>query len=231
MTFRRILLSLCLLASFASLTALGVWQLERRVWKLDLIARVNTRLTAAATPTPGPADWHSISRENDEYRRVTVSGRFRHEQETAVQAVTELGGGYWILTPFETPSFTVLINRGFVPPDRLDPATRADGQPSGDVSIEGLLRLSEPGGGFLRSNDPQAGRWYSRDVTAIADAQGLGQVAPYFIDAGDAENPGGYPLGGLTVIQFRNSHLTYALIWFSLAAGLVIATVIAVRRG
>lgn len=112
MTLRRILLSLCLLAAFASFIGLGLWQLERRVWKLDLIARVDARLAATPTPAPGPADWPAISRENDEYRRVTVSGRFHHDQETAVQAVTELGGGYWILTPLQTPDFTVLINRG-----------------------------------------------------------------------------------------------------------------------
>ena len=43
--------------------------------------------------------------------------------------------------------------------------------------------MTEPGGGFLRRNDPAAGRWHSRDVRAIAAARGLDEVAPYFIDA------------------------------------------------
>jgi surfeit locus 1 family protein len=50
-------------------------------------------------------------------------------------------------------------------------------------TIGGLLRISEPHGGFLRSNDPAADRWFSRDVQAIATARGLANVAPYFIDA------------------------------------------------
>ncbi len=91
------------------------------------------------------------------------------------------------------------------------------GQIAGEVTVTGLLRLSEPKGGFLRSNDPAAGRWYSRDVEAIARDKSLGDTEPYFIDADATANPGGYPVGGLTVVQFRNSHLSYAITWFALA--------------
>jgi surfeit locus 1 family protein len=93
------------------------------------------------------------------------------------------------------------------------------------VTVVGLVRLSEPRGGFLRANDPAAGRWYSRDVAAIAAARGIAAPAPYFIDADAGANRPGWPVGGLTVIRFPNSHLAYALTWFALAvmaaAGLV----------
>ena len=85
------------------------------------------------------------------------------------------------------------------------------------VTITGLLRMSEPNGGFLRSNDPAGGRWYSRDVKAIGAACGLSGVAPFFVDADATPNPGGYPVGGLTVVAFDNNHLVYALTWFGLA--------------
>ncbi len=121
---------------------------------------------------------------------MTASGRFDHAREVQSLAVTELGPGYWVLTPLETPAFTVLVNRGFVPQDRRDPASRPEGAVAGDVTVSGLLRLSEPGGGFLRANDPAGGRWYSRDVAAIAAAEGLrGPVAPYFIDADSRAEP------------------------------------------
>jgi len=42
-------------------------------------------------------------------------------------------------------------------------------------------------------------------------------VAPYFLDADDSPNPGGWPVGGLTVVRFHNSHLVYALTWYGLA--------------
>ena len=159
-----------------------------------------------------------------------MRGTFRHDRETLVQAVTELGPGFWVLTPLATEGGgTIIVNRGFVPTDRRDPATRAAGNPTSPVSVIGLLRLAEPGGGFLRSNDPAGGRWYSRDVAAIADARGLGQVSPYFVDADSTPNPGGLPIGGLTVVAFRNSHLVYALTWFALAGMGLAALVYLVR--
>ena len=88
------------------------------------------------------------------------------------------------------------------------------------VTVTGLLRLSEPGGAFLRKNQPEQGRWYSRDVQAIAAKDGLGAIAPYFIDAADTAPADGrdhWPRGGLTVTTFRNSHLSYLLTWYGLA--------------
>ena len=213
---RLLLIGLLGLTCAGGFGALGVWQLKRMSWKQALIERIETRTRAAAVPAPAPAAWGGVS--GDEYRRVTLSGRFLHEREALVQAVTERGGGFWVMTPLVTDAgFTVLVNRGFVPPERRDPASRAAGSPDGPVAVSGLLRLPEPGGGFLRSNDPAAGRWYSRDVAAIAAAAKLGPVAPYFVDADETPNPGGAPVGGLTVLRFSDNHLVYALTWFALA--------------
>ncbi|MDH2385681.1 SURF1 family protein [Bradyrhizobium sp. CER78] len=200
------------------LSALGIWQVERRTWKLALIERVEQRMHAAPVAPPPPSSWPEVSAASDEYRRVTVRGNFLNADETLVQAVTNEGPGFWVLTPLRmADGTTVLINRGFVPPDRRDPATRRDGDPLGTVSVTGLLRMSEPKGGFLRSNDASAGRWYSRDVAAIAAVHGLSHTAPFFIDADATPNPGGYPVGGLTIVRFPNNHLIYALTWFALA--------------
>jgi surfeit locus 1 family protein len=126
------------------------------------------------------------------------------------------------MTPFRTAQgFTVLVNRGFVPSELRDPGKRKAGQVAGETGITGLIRMTEPKGGFLRTNEPAAGRWYSRDVAAIAAARGLSDVAPFFIDADSAPHPGGWPIGGLTVIAFPNNHMVYALTWFGLAAMLI----------
>lgn len=207
-----------LLALFVGFVALGVWQIERLAWKTELIAQVDACVHAAPTPAPGPAQWASITRQNDQYRRVVLKGTYRHDRETLVQAVTEAGGGFWVMTPLaDERGFTVLVNRGFVPPGRKAPAARADGQTQGPQTVVGLLRITEPKGGFLRANDAAGDLWRSRDVAAIAARRGLGDVAPYFVDADATPNPGGWPLGGLTVIRFPNSHLVYALTWFGMA--------------
>ena len=210
-----------------ALLALCVWQVERRAWKLDLIERVDARVHAAATPAPGPAEWAGVTQAKDEYRHVRLTGTFLNDKETLVQAVTDLGGGFWVVTPLRGPDGTItLVNRGFVPSERRDPASRAAGQLSGERTVEGLLRITEPGGRFLRANEPAADRWFSRDVAAIAARRGLeAPVAPYFVDAGPAPVPGGYPVGGLTVIRFNNNHLVYALTWFALALMMTAAVV------
>ncbi|ANH07664.1 SURF1 family protein [Shinella sp. HZN7] len=216
---RRLLTSVLVLLA-AVFLALGTWQVQRLFWKRDLIARVESRVHAEPVAAPARAGWPAISAERDEYRRVTATGLFQHDKTVLVQAVTERGAGFWVLTPLRlADDTTVLVNRGFVPADRRAPVDRAGSElAAGPVAVTGLLRLSEPGGGFLRANDPAGERWFSRDVAAIAAAKGLSDVAPYFIDADATPNPGGLPVGGLTVIAFRNSHLVYALTWYVLAA-------------
>ncbi len=203
----------------ASLVALGVWQLERREWKHALIERVEQRVHAAPIAAPGPQRWPSLDRQNAEYLRVTATGHFLPGRETLVRAVTALGGGFWVLAPFQADDgFIVLVNRGFIPPDRRDPASRKDAVAAGDeTTVTGLVRITEPGGGFLRANVPAEERWYSRDVAAISYARKLSGTAPYFIDAEASAEAGRLPVGGLTVVTFPNNHLLYAVTWFGLA--------------
>ena len=212
--------ALCVLVLFVGFAALGTWQVQRRAWKLDLIERVNQRVSAPAANAPAPGDWPRVNAANDEYRHVRLTGRFLAGRDVRVQAVTNIGSGFWLLSPLQqTDGSVVLVNRGFVPSKEAPVRV-----PGAEVTITGLLRLTEPGGGFLRANDPAAERWFSRDVAAIARARGLdglGGVAPYFVDAdaapaGTQEDPAA-PVGGLTVIAFHNSHLVYALTWYALA--------------
>lgn len=213
----RVPLALGALLAALLLAGLGVWQVERRAWKLALIARVDARLAAAPVAAPGPGRWRAIGAD-DAYTRVAVRGHWVPVPPAYAQAVTDLGPGFWVIAPVETGAGIVMVNRGFVPADRRGQERVA----TGAAWVTGLLRVSEPGGGFLRRNDPAADRWYSRDVTAIAHARGLTRpVAPYFVDAdagSQGAGQGGWPRGGLTVVRFRNSHLTYAITWFTLAA-------------
>lgn len=223
---RGLFLLLCLVLA-AGFAGLGAWQVQRLGWKQALIARTEARLAAEPVAPPSPAEWSP----RRAYTRVSTSGVFMHGAETLVRAVTERGPGWWVMTPLRTADGgVILVNRGFVPSERRDPATRAAGAPGGEVRVTGLLRESEPGGAFLRSNAPDAGRWYSRDVRAIAQARGLPPVAPYFVDADATPNPGGYPVGGLTVVRFRNDHLIYAATWFTLSGLSLFGVFLLLRR-
>ncbi|WP_428981643.1 SURF1 family protein [Novosphingobium album (ex Liu et al. 2023)] len=210
---RTAVLGLMLLLT-AAFSALSVWQVERREWKHALIAAVESRVHAAPVAAPGPEHWASLSAEHDAYRHVRVTGRFLHDRETLVRAVSDLGSGYWVITPLDTGHFTVLVNRGFVAPGERNKVRR---DPVGTIALSGLLRVTEPGGGFLRSNDPKTGNWYSRDVAAIAAARGILRPAPYFIDADAMTGTSTGPVAGLTVVRFADNHAVYALTWFAMA--------------
>jgi surfeit locus 1 family protein len=234
-TLALVAMSVGALFFFATFVALGTWQVQRRSWKLDLIARVNKRVHAPATPAPPAAQWADVTAENSEYRHVRASGTFLNDSETLVQATTELGAGFWVVTPLRQADGTiVLVNRGFVPPEHRERSAHGASEPTIPATVTGLLRITEPGGGFLRHNDPAANRWYSRDVRAIAAARGLNRVAPYFIDAdaaSSADLPGAaLPVGGLTIIAFHNSHLTYVITWYTLALMVVGGMWIAIRE-
>ena len=191
----------------AGLLALGTWQVQRRAWKLDLIARVEAGLRAAPVPPPAAAG------PQDAYRRIVARGIWLAGKDSLVQASTVRGPGWWVMTPLKADDGrTILVNRGYVSGYFAPPA------PPGRVTVTGLLRLTEPGGGFLRRNDPAAGRWFSRDVGVIADQRRLKHAAPYFIDADSRGNRAGQPVGGLTVVAFANNHLVYAITWYMLAA-------------
>ncbi|WCM94944.1 SURF1 family protein [Acidovorax sp. NCPPB 2350] len=219
------------IALFLGFLALGTWQVQRRAWKLALIERVEQRAHAAPVPVPPPAEWGKVDAAGYEYLPVTTTGRWQVDKTVLTQATTDLGAGFWVMTPLQQADGTqVLVNRGFVPQAQRAQwlSGAGDGPTAPAVTVQGLLRMSEPGGGFLRSNDPAQQRWYSRDVAAIAAAQGLAQAAPFFIDAGlpdpraaasvaPAADATQWPRPGMTVIRFHNSHLVYALTWYGLA--------------
>ncbi|WP_092584398.1 SURF1 family protein [Rhizobium mongolense] len=212
---RLTMLCSLMLLSTAGFVALGLWQVERLSWKRDLIALVDQRVHAEPAPAPTR---RAVNAAEDEYRRIMATGTLQNGKETLVYASTELGPGFWVMTPLSLrDGRAVLINRGFVPTDKRDPQTRPSGQLSGQVTITGLMRMTEPKGSLLQSNDPASGRWYSRDVAAIAAEKHVADAAEYFIDADNTPNPGGLPVGGLTRIVFPNNHLVYAITWFGLA--------------
>ncbi len=238
---RGLLLLVLACAAFAVLIGLGTWQLNRLAWKEALLTRVEARVNAAPADVPPPAQWPALTREADEYRRVKVRGTFDHAREALVYTVRGdeasgpvKGQGFLVVTPLiRRDGPPILVNRGFVPADRRDPATRAEGQVTGEVEVVGLLRFPEEASWFVPANDPARGSFYRMEPAEIAAARGVAGAAPFLIDADATPVPGGLPMGGGTRIAFPNRHLEYALTWYGLAASLVgvaIAVFISRRR-
>lgn len=231
-------------ALFVGLVGLGLWQVQRRAWKLDLMQRVSERLKAQPVTLAAAADWSSWPIADLEYLPVYIQGSWLTDKTVLTQATTALGQGFWVVTPLQQADKSViLVNRGFIPASQRSQwqPPVADTSAATVVTIQGLLRKTEPEGGFLRKNNPSVQKWHSRDVAAIASSRNLTRVAPFFVDAGlpdprTEHNPetappanGVWPREGLTVVRFSNSHLVYALTWFGLA-GMVVGAGVLVAR-
>jgi surfeit locus 1 family protein len=204
---------------FASLISLGVWQLDRLQWKLGLIAQVNANMHAApispdAALAMGPAA---------QYHRVALDGRFDNAKEVYVFGTDGGAPVYHVIVPFTARDGRVfLVDRGVVPKEKIEPATRSASQIDSDTHVVGVWRTPDPPGAFTPAPDITHRIWFAHDLNGIAKADGIAKLAaPVVIEADATANPGGWPKGGQTVVTFRNEHLQYAITWFGLAAVLL----------
>jgi surfeit locus 1 family protein len=218
---------LAALVAFVILIGLGTWQLQRKSWKDGLIAQIASRAhgePGAIVPATG---WETWRAGEDEFRRVRVTGTFLHPFETPVYGLApgQRGApaqGYYLMTPLRLANGEiVMVNRGFVPMEMRDSATRPESQPAGDVTITGLVRAPEERNAFTPTDDPARNAWFARDPRAIAKARNLGRVAPFYVEADATPNPGGWPKGGQSRLELPNNHLQYAITWYGIALTLV----------
>jgi surfeit locus 1 family protein len=210
--------------------ALGSWQIQRLFWKEGLIA---ARAAAVAAP-PVPVPQNAEQARGMEFRHVSGEGVLLNDKEIFLGATSEGGvNGYQVLTPLrEAGGRIVFVDRGFIPAELKNRSRRMAGEPSGTVRVEGLLRLPPDGrpNWFLPDNRPDLNYWFWVDLPAMAAADKLDRVAPFYIDADAAPNPGGWPQGGVTRLALPNNHLQYAITWFSLAVAMIVIYVLFHRR-
>jgi surfeit locus 1 family protein len=220
--------------AFAALIALGTWQVERLHWKEGLLATIDRRIHSE--PRPLSEIERLFAEKHDvEYWPVTTKGTFLHSGERHFLATWNGDSGFDVYTPLKLGDGRyVFVNRGFVPYGRKDPATRAEGQVQGEVTVTGLARnpLAGKPSFIVPDNEPAKNMFYWKDLAVMAATAGLpagAKVLPFFVDANDSPNPGGLPVGGVTLINLPNNHFQYALTWYGLA--LVLLVVVGTRLG
>jgi surfeit locus 1 family protein len=210
--------------AFIMMVGLCVWQVQRLDWKTDLIAERESRVAADPISLPAVgADPADVG-----FRRVRLEGTFLHDKELYLGARSMNGNvGYHVLTPFALAGGgNVLVDRGWVPVERKTPDRRSEGQVAGLQTLEGVARLT-PGQAWMQpDNEPQHNMWFFVDLPAMAAASGVDLRTDLYVDAGPAENPGRYPVGGQTRIELPNDHLQYAVTWGLLAAALAVIYVL-----
>jgi surfeit locus 1 family protein len=211
----------------AILVGLGLWQLDRKVWKENLIAAMTTRLNREPADLPPRDRWAQLRPEREEFARVGFPAEFLPGEEALVYSAGSAfrpdvkGPGYWVFAPARLAGGSiVLIDRGFVPLDRKNPATRAEGAPHGSLDIVGIVRWPETRGLFTPADDVKDNVWYLRDIHAMAAAKHWATAAPFYIDMESPAPPGGWPKPGKLQVNLPDNHLQYAITWFGLALAL-----------
>lgn len=207
------------------LIGLGTWQLDRLAWKNDLIARIDAGLAADPVELPGLID----NAAHWDYVRVRVTGTFLHDREAYIGPRLYPGpdgrmqAGVHVLTPLVRGDGggVVLVDRGWVPLDRRDPASRANGQVVGPVTVTGIGRKPQDRGFMQPDNRPATREFFWLDMPALAGMAGAVTLSPVVVQADNTANPGGLPIGGRTIVSLKNDHLSYALTWYGLALTLI----------
>ncbi|XP_014247599.1 surfeit locus protein 1 [Cimex lectularius] len=210
--------------------ALGTWQVKRKKWKENLIEKITTKTNQPSIPLP--ADDSEL--EGLEYRKVIVTGTFDHSQEMylgprsclvegeskfnnkLVSSRSNNAAGYLVITPFilSDTKEKILVNRGWVPYSLKNPEKRKAGQIQEEVTLEGVLRVSEPPPSYMPLNKMDVRVWFARDVELMAETV---QSRPVYIDATAESTVDGGPIGGQTRSSLRNEHLSYIFTWYALS--------------
>ncbi|HET6621185.1 MAG TPA: SURF1 family protein [Dongiaceae bacterium] len=212
-----------------AMIALCVWQVHRLHWKEGLIADRESRVAAEPTALPPPdGKAGGADPAQMEYRRVRLEGTFLHDKELYLGARSMNGNvGYHVLTPFVLAGGgSVLVDRGWVPVARKLPERRAEGQVTGTQTLDGVVRLAHGKAWMQPDNEPQNNMWFFFDLPAMAASSGVDFRTDLYVEAGPAQNPGNYPVGGQTRVELPNDHLQYAITWGLLAAALAVIYVL-----
>lgn len=217
---RRLLVPILVtLPALLALLGLGTWQVERLLWKTELLDRLAAAEAAPAQPLSDPPAL---------FTKVSVTGRFDYAREAMLEIElrgTTLGGR--LITPLlRQDGPPILVDRGWVPFERGRPVSH----PEGEVTVTGWVRPAERPGWTSATDDVAGRRFYTFDPAAIGAALGLPRVAPWGLVAMGPAVPDALPQPAQTLPRPNNNHLGYAITWFGLAAALIGVFLVWARR-
>jgi surfeit locus 1 family protein len=214
-----------------TLLGLGTWQVNRMVWKADILAAI--ALAERAPPVP-------LGATPPRFARVRAEGVFHpvtalYGAEVRTVATLPTGGARLLAVLQRDGAAPVLVDRGWVPVGH--PASPPPAMPAEPASVEGYVRPPDSAGPFAATDDLANRRFFTLDPATIGPALGIPNLAPFILVAlGPAGSPTmgnptmGNPDPARTLPRPANNHLAYAITWYGLAAGLLVIFALYARK-
>ena len=240
----RLVPLLAVLMAIAVLCALGTWQVQRLMWKEALIATAQTHTSLPPLSSLSAGTIHDVRFRTVSLTgrllptAVHLTPRYhRGKMGSHTLVPLQLQGGRHVLLNFgwrPTPGKETEAPLKDAP--YFDEAALHRKYGDVDYRVYGRVRLPQQAGWFTPENRPESGLWFWADTDAMAHTLGV-PLLPWIVEVeqicvddctretATASQPPCPCSHDDTLVfshswpplQFRNDHLQYAIIWFTLA--------------
>jgi len=189
------------------LVSLGLWQLHRLNWKLDLISKIEESLKDS------PVELSNINKKD--YLKIKTSGNIDFEKQIYLYSLNENGKpGFEVINPIIVNNENYLINRGWIPFNKKE---KSEINKVDSNDIIGTLKIQSKANSFKPKNDIEKNYWFTLDRGDVFKYTGK-NFSKYIIYLN-----GDYKLPKPKVItsKISNNHKKYAITWFSMAISIL----------
>lgn len=201
--------------AYLCFTVLAPWQLGKNTTTSRENSQISNSLSEAPVPVTSVLPQQDSSAPGQQWRRVTATGTYQPgAQVLARLRVIDGSPAYEVLLPFHVDGGpTVLVDRGFVKPEKGTAVPQFAPPPTGTVTITARLRNSESvtaGKTPFRGDGVQ--QVYSISTAQIAEVTGVPLTGPYLQLVED--QPGG--LGVISLPHLDSGpFLSYGIQWIA----------------
>lgn len=187
---------------------LGIWQVYRLNWKLDLISQIENSLKNP------PIELSQTDKKN--FLRIKTSGIIDFSKQIYLYNLNEEGKpGFDVINPIEINNENFLINRGWIP---FEKKNLPEINLFNEKNFKGTLRIQNKSSSFKPLNDIKNNYWFTLDQDDIFSYTGK-NFSNYLIYLDENYN---FPKSKKISANISNNHKKYAITWFSMAISILL---------
>ena len=208
---KKIFFNLFSISIIFLLLSLGTWQLIRLQWKQELIFEIENSANKKARVFQ--------SRNHKNFQKVKLEGKLL-KQNYFIYRLSEIGKyGFDLLSILQLDSSNlILIKRGWT--RKIDDTLKLNNTEETSV-FEGVLYPLKEKGLFTPDNSPKENFLYYFDKKKL-EHELNNKFYPYIL-VQDQKDLKFSNLENKQIVTISNNHLQYAVTWFVLAIGIIIA--------